>query len=89
MCDLTYLRKLMGDAWIDAEVCGQEPTHMLGLYHKHARIWLRHTEALVKELLTNPRIKCDTRVLAAKIKDPFLSTLAEMESAAFLAGKLR
>lgn len=87
MCDLTYLRKLMGDPWIEAEVCGENPSHLLGQYYQNerARVWLRHTEALVKELLTNPSIKFDAGVLADKIKDPFISTLAEIESAEFLA----
>lgn len=87
MCQLPYLRLLMGDAWIDAEVFGDEPEHLLGQYYKHekARVWLKHTEKLVEELLTNPKITFDARVLADKIKDPFVSTLAEMESAVFLA----
>jgi hypothetical protein len=76
----------MGNEWIDAEVFGDEPEHLLGQYYKNAkaRFWLKHTEELVEELLTNPRIKFDARVLADKIKDPFASTLAEMESAVFL-----
>lgn len=87
MCDLTYLRKLMGDTWVDAEVYGANPSHLLGQYHKNekARVWLKHTEELVKNLLTNPKVKFDAEVLADKIKDPFISTLAEIESAAFLA----
>ena len=86
MSDLTYLRKLMGDAWIEAEVCAENPTHMLGLQYKRDKDdpWARHAEELVKEILTNPRVKFDATILAAKIKDPYDSTLAEMESAVFL-----
>jgi len=87
MAELPYLRKLMGDAWIDAEVFGEKPEHLLGQYQRNeqARVWLKHTEELIEELLTNPKIKFDARVIADKIKDPFISTLAEIESAAFLA----
>ena len=35
--------------------------------------------------MTNPRVKFDAQVLADKIKDPYDSTLAEIESAVFLA----
>jgi hypothetical protein len=87
MPELTYLRNLMGDAWIDAEVCGEKPSHVLGLLYKKDpnSPWVRHVEELVKEFLANPNVKFDAQVLADKIKDPFVSTLAEMESAAFLA----
>jgi hypothetical protein len=85
--ELPYLRKLMGDTWVDSEIFDQKPAHLLGLYYKQdeSSPWLRHTEELVKEILTNSRIKFDPQVLADKIKDPFISTLAEMESAVFLA----
>jgi hypothetical protein len=86
MSDISYLRKLMGDDWIDAEVCAENPTHMLGLQYKRDKDdpWVRHAEELIKEILTNPRVKFDAAILAAKIKDPYDSTLAEMESAVFL-----
>jgi hypothetical protein len=86
MSDLPYLGKLMGDAWVEAEVRAVNPTHMLGLQYKRDKDdpWVRHAEELVKEILTNPRVKCDATILAAKIKDPYDSTLAEMESAVFL-----
>jgi hypothetical protein len=87
MFELTYLRKLIGDAWIDAEVCAKEPSHRLGLQYKRDKNdpWVRHAEELVKEILTNPRVRFDAHVLADKIKDPYDSTLAEIESAVFLA----
>jgi len=86
MSDLTHLRKLMGDDWVNAEVCGENPTHRLGRQYKRDKDdpWVRHAEELVKEILTNPHMKCDATMLAAKIKDPYDSTLAEMESAVFL-----
>jgi hypothetical protein len=76
----------MGDAWIEAEVCAENPTHMLGRQYKRNidDPWVRHAEELIKEILTNPRVKFDATILAAKIKDPYDSTLAEMESAVYL-----
>src|SRR6202041_2568977 len=86
MSDITYLRKLMGDTWTEAEVCAENPTHMLGLQYKRDKDdpWVRHAEELIKEILTNPRVKFDATTLAAKIKQPYDSTLAELESAVFL-----
>lgn len=87
MSKLTYLRKLMGGAWIDAEVCSEKPTHLLGRQYKRDKNdpWVGHSEELVKEIMTNPKIKFEAQVLADKIKGPYDSTLAEMESAVFLA----
>jgi hypothetical protein len=87
MAELTYLRKLMEDAWIDTEICAEQPTHRLGLQYQRDENdpWVTHAEELVKEILTNASVKFDAQVLADKIKDPYDSTLAEMESAAFLA----
>src|ERR1700723_104552 len=77
----------MGDTWVDSEVFCEKPTHPLGLQQKHDPYspWVRHAEELVKEIFTNQTIKFDAKVLAAKIKEPYISTLAELESAAFLA----
>jgi len=87
--DLTYLRKLIGDAWIDAELFADNPTHFLGRWQKKDpnNVWVTYTEGLVKAILTNENIKFDTEVLAKKLKSKtdFVSTLAEMESATFLA----
>jgi hypothetical protein len=78
MPDLGYLRKLMGDEWVDAEICGENPTHLLGLQYKRDKNdpWVNHTEELVKEILTNPRISFDAKILVAKVKDTYDSTLA-------------
>jgi hypothetical protein len=87
--DLTYLRKLIGDAWIDAELFADNPTHFLGRWQKKDpnNVWVTYTEGLVKAILTNENIKFDTEVLAKKLKSKtdFVSTLAEMESTTFLA----
>src|SRR6266513_2963427 len=87
--DLTYLRKLIGDAWIDAEVLAEKPTHLLGRWQKNdpTSLWAKYTERLVKTILTSKNIKFDSEVLAKKLrsKSDFVSTLAEMESATFLA----
>lgn len=85
--DLTYLRKLMGDAWVDAEVCTQKPTHLLGRQQKHDQNspWVRYTEELVKVFFTSESIRFVPEVLADKIKEQYDSTLAEIESTVFLA----
>jgi hypothetical protein len=87
--DLTYLRRLLGDSWIDAEVLTDKPTHLLGRWEKKDpnNIWLKYTETLVKGILTGKNITFDSEVLASKLKSKtdFVSTLAEMESASFLA----
>src|ERR1700734_3685369 len=86
MLELTYLRKLMGDKWVDTEVCSEKPTHLLGRQSKHESHipWVQHAEDLVKEILNNPNVKFDPQVLADKMKEPYSSTLAELESAVFL-----
>jgi hypothetical protein len=86
---LTYLRKLLGDAWIDAEVFSDKPTHLLGLWQKNDsyRFWVLHTEGLVKAILTSRNIVLKPEVLSTKLKSEtdFVSTLAEMETTVFLA----
>jgi hypothetical protein len=87
--ELTYLRKLLGNAWVDAEVLTDKPTHRLGLWQKKDpnNVWVKYTEELVKGLLTGKNIKANPEVLAHKLKSKtgFVSTLAEMESTVFLA----
>jgi hypothetical protein len=89
--DLTHLRKLLGDAWIDAEVFGKNPSHLLGRWQKNnpSALWATYTEGLVKAILTNENIKFDSKVLGDKLKSvkDFVPTLAEMESATFLAAQ--
>lgn len=87
MPDLPYLRKLLGDAWVDAEVLGANATHLLGLWQKKNpnNPWVKYTEELVKAIVTSERIKFKPEVLAQKLKAEWVPTLAEMESAVFLA----
>jgi hypothetical protein len=86
--NLTYLRKLLGDAWVDAEVFGEKPSHWLGLWQKKdpANVWVPYAESLVHSVLSIKKISADAAVLTNKLKSPdIVSTLAEMESAVFLA----
>ena len=86
--NLTYLRKLLGDVWVDAEVFGEKPSHWLGLWQKKdsANAWVPYTESLVQAVLTSKQISFDAGVLTNKLKSPdIVSTLAEMESGVFLA----
>lgn len=87
--DLTYLRKLLGDGWIDAEVFGEDPTHPLGRWQKSDpnNPWVPYIEGLVKFILTNKRIKFAPKDLRRKLKAEYVSTVAEMESAVFLTQK--
>jgi hypothetical protein len=87
MPDLSYLRKLLGDAWVDAEVFGATPAHLLGLWQKKSpdNPWVKYTQELSKAILTSERIKIKPEVLAQKLKAEWVPTLAEMESALFLA----
>lgn len=86
---LTHLRALLGDEWVDAEVFRNKRAHLLGLWHKQDpnNLWLKYTEELIGQVLTNQDITLKREALAAKLKskNDFVSTLAEMESALFLA----
>jgi hypothetical protein len=83
---LVFLRQLMGDAWIDAEVFGEEPRHLLGQWWKKGDQSPRvaYTESLANEMLTSNKIHLDRAALAKKLKADYVSTLAEMEAAVFL-----
>src|ERR1700731_709833 len=89
--DLTYLRQLLGDAWVEVEVLGRNPSHWLGLWQKKNsnNIWVKYAEGLTRAILTNKNISVDSEGLAKKLRSPTdcVSTLAEMESAIFLADK--
>jgi hypothetical protein len=76
----------MGDAWVDANVFGGKPTHLLGQWQQKAQAnpWVPYTEELVKTILTSAKIKLDRESLACKLDADYVSTLAEMESAVFL-----
>jgi hypothetical protein len=85
---LTHLRSLLGDEWVKAEVFGNKHSHLLGLWQQKDpdNLWLKYTEELLAQVLTNPNITLKRDALAAKLKskNDFVSTLAEMESALFL-----
>jgi hypothetical protein len=86
--NLPHLRKLLGDAWVDAEVFGATPSHWLGLWQEKdsANAWVPYTEGLVQAILSSKQINFDAAVLTNKLKSPdIVSTLAEMETAVFLA----
>lgn len=86
---LTNLRSLLGDEWVEAEVVRNTHSHLLGLWQQKDsdNLWLKYTEELVGQVLTNRNITLKCEALAAKLKskNDFVSTLAEMESALFLA----
>ncbi len=76
---------------MDVEVLGQNPSHWLGLWQKKNsnNIWVKYTERLTRAILTNKNISLDSEGLAKKLRSrtDCVSTLAEMESAIFLAEK--
>jgi hypothetical protein len=84
--ELSYLRELMSDVWVDAEVFGDNPKHLLGQWWQKdsANVWIPHIESLVRTVLRSKQITADRKALAAKLKSEYVSTLAEMETAVFL-----
>jgi hypothetical protein len=86
---LTHLRSLLGDEWVEAEVVRNKHSHLLGLWLQEDpdNPWLKYTEDLLGQVLVNRNISLKREALAAKLKskNDFVSTLAEMESALFLA----
>lgn len=83
---LTYLRQLMGDGWIDANVFGDNPKHLLGQWWKKGdqNPWVGYTESLVQAIFMSDKIQLDRAALTTKLKADYVSTLAEMETAVFL-----
>jgi hypothetical protein len=67
MPDLPYLRKLLGDAWVDAEVLGDNATHLLGLWQRKNpnNPWVKYTEELARAIITSERIKFEPGVGAS------------------------
>ena len=86
MTDVPYLRKLLGDAWVDEQIFSEKPVHLLGRWQKKNgnNPWVRYTEELAKVILTSERIKFNSDILAQKLREDYVPTLAEMESAVFL-----
>jgi hypothetical protein len=62
-----YLRKLLGDAWVDAEVLGDNATHLLGLWQRKNpnNPWVKYTEELARAIITSERIKFEPGVGAS------------------------
>lgn len=87
--ELTNLRQLMGDDWVEANVFGDDPRHLLGRWQKKNgnNPWVLYTEELVKTILTSKNIQFDRPTLAQKLGADYQSTLAEMEVTAFLAAQ--
>src|SRR5579884_1553828 len=85
--DLTFLRQLMGNPWINGNVFGENPKHLLGRWQQKEQFnpWVLYIEELSRTILTSANIKLDTRALAKKLDADYGSTLAEMECAVFLA----
>jgi hypothetical protein len=85
--DLPYLRKLLGHAWVEVEIVGENPAHPLGRLQKSApnNPWVPYLEGLVKFILTDKRIQFVPKDLRRKLKSEYDSTIAEMESAVFMA----
>jgi hypothetical protein len=86
---LIHIRNLLGDEWVGAEVFGNKHSHLLGQWQKQDpnNLWLKYTEELIGQVFTNRGITLKREPLAAKLKskNDFVSTLAEIESALFLA----
>jgi hypothetical protein len=76
----------MGDPWVDANVFGNKPTHLLGQWQQKRQgiPWVPYTDELLKTILTSAKIKLDRGALAQKLDADYVSTLAEMETAVFL-----
>lgn len=84
---LNYIRQLMGDPWVNNNVFGENPAHLLGQWQKKDpdNVWVPYTEELVKSILTNTKITLDRVSLAQKLRAEYVATLAEIETAVFLA----
>jgi hypothetical protein len=89
MPELPYLRKLLGDAWVDQQIFSEKPVHLLGRWQKKNanNPWVKYTEDLAKAILTSEKIKVNPEILAQKLKEDYVPTLAEMESTVFLVQK--
>jgi hypothetical protein len=84
---VNYLRKLMGDKWVDVEVFGANPTHPLGRWQKHdpRNPWVPHVDGLVKAMLTDGHIKCVARDLRRKLNAEYVEPTAPKRGPDLLA----
>jgi len=66
--ELPFLRNVLGDPWIEAEVFTEKPTHLLGRWQKEKpeNPWVvTHAEALVKAILSSKSINFNPEILDA------------------------
>ncbi|MBS1805497.1 MAG: hypothetical protein JST28_19210 [Acidobacteria bacterium] len=63
--ELKYLRPLMGDCWVDTNVFGGDPQHLLGSWQKKDpdNVWVPYAEGLVTAILTSDKVRLDTAIL--------------------------
>jgi hypothetical protein len=82
-----FLRKLLGEAWVEKEILGSEPKHALGLWQRKdaQNIVVPHVDRLLESLFTQSSFTFNSERLAQKLKAEFGPTLAELEWAVWLA----
>ena len=80
------LRKLFGDEWVEEEIMGSDPNHLLGKWYKKDpdNSVTKYTDELVGIALEEPALKCDLPRLATKLQGEFVDTLTELGYAVFL-----
>src|SRR5258708_10065313 len=83
---LKYLRKLMGEAWVEREIMCAEPRHPLGKWYKQSadNPMTGYADELADFILNSRSFKCDTARLATKLNGEFVDTLVEIGYAVFL-----
>jgi hypothetical protein len=76
----------MGDQWVDTNVFGEKPTHLLGRWQqiRPGNPWVPYADELLRTILTSAKVELDRGALGQKLDADYVSTLAEMESAVFL-----
>ena len=86
MKTMRNLRRLFGDEWVEEEVLGPHPEHLLGKWHKKDpnNPVTKYTDDLVGIALEGDALKCDLTRLVTKLKGEFVDTLTELGYAAFL-----
>lgn len=74
--ELAYLRQLMGDTWVDTNVFGDDPQHLLGRWQKRNpnNLWVPYSEELAKTIITSKNIQLDTATLAQKLDADYRSS---------------
>jgi hypothetical protein len=82
---LKYIRKLMGEKWVEREILCAEPRHPLGEWYRKSsdNPITRYTNELADFILNSRSFKCDVARLATKVSGEFVDTLVEMGYAVF------